>query len=49
VHTVLTAPRSERELRENIAAVRSGPLSDDDVRFVREFGDVVHNQKKWFL
>jgi len=49
VHTVLTAPRSERELRANIAAVRQGPLDEDDLKFMREFGDVVHNQKKWFM
>lgn len=49
VHTVLTAPRSERELRENIAAVRQGPLGEEDLAFMRTFGDVVHNQKKWFI
>ncbi|MBI5474459.1 MAG: aldo/keto reductase [Ignavibacteriae bacterium] len=49
VHTVLTAPRNERELRENIAAVQQGPLPEDDMKFMREFGDVVHNQKKWFM
>jgi aryl-alcohol dehydrogenase-like predicted oxidoreductase len=49
VHTVLTAPRNERELRENIAAVRQGPLNDEDLSFMRTFGDVVHAQKKWFM
>jgi aryl-alcohol dehydrogenase-like predicted oxidoreductase len=49
VHTVLTAPRSERELRENVAAVRQGPLEDGDMKFMREFGDAVHGQNKWFM
>ncbi|MFH1881364.1 MAG: aldo/keto reductase [Planctomycetota bacterium] len=49
VHTVLTAPRNERELRENIAAVRQGPLNEEDMTFMREFGDAVHDQKKWFM
>jgi aryl-alcohol dehydrogenase-like predicted oxidoreductase len=49
VHSVLTAPRSERELRENIAAVRLGPLSDEDMKFIREFGDEVYKQKRWFM
>jgi aryl-alcohol dehydrogenase-like predicted oxidoreductase len=49
VQTVLTAPRSERELRENIAAVQLGPLSDDDMKFMRYFGDEVYKQKKWFM
>lgn len=49
VHSVLTAPRSVRELRENIAAVQKGPLDEDDMKFMREFGDAVYNQKKWFM
>lgn len=49
VHAVLTAPRSERELRENIAAVEQGPLSEEDMRFMREFGDAVHAQGNWFM
>jgi len=49
VHTVLTAPRNERELRENIAAVRQGPLGEEDMAFMRGFGDVVHSRKKWFM
>lgn len=49
VHVVLTAPRNERELRENIAAVAKGPLDEEDMTFMREFGDAVYNQKKWFM
>lgn len=49
VHAVLTAPRSERELRENIAAVQQGPLHDEDMKFMREFGDAVYTQRKWFM
>jgi aryl-alcohol dehydrogenase-like predicted oxidoreductase len=49
VHTVLTAPRNERELRENAAAARQGPLNCDDMTFIRDFGDAVYNQKKWFM
>jgi len=49
VHCVLTAPRNERELRENIAVVRQGPLNEEDLAFMRTFGDVVHSQKRWFM
>ncbi len=49
VHVVLTAPRNERQLRENIAAVRMGPLDHDDMEFMRAFGDAVHDEKKWFM
>ncbi len=49
VHSILTAPRSERELRENIAAVHKGPLDEEDMNFMREFGDAVYKQKSWFM
>lgn len=49
VHTVLTGPRNIRQLRENLAAIKEGPLSEEDVAFMRTFGDAVHNQKKWFM
>ena len=49
VHTVLTAPRNERELRDNIAAIHQGPLGEEDMKFMRDFGDAVYHQKKWFM
>ncbi|MEW6511049.1 MAG: aldo/keto reductase [Bacteroidota bacterium] len=49
VHVALTAPRSERQLRENLEAVQKGPLAEDDLRFMREFGDAVHEQRKYFM
>lgn len=49
VDVCLTGPRSVRELRENLAAVGQGPLSEDEMRFMREFGDMVHHTKKWFM
>jgi aryl-alcohol dehydrogenase-like predicted oxidoreductase len=49
VHAVLTAPRSEQELRENAAAVRQGPLDEEDMKFMHAFGDAVHKQQKWFM
>jgi aryl-alcohol dehydrogenase-like predicted oxidoreductase len=49
VHVCLTAPRSRRELEENLAAVRQGPLAEDDHAFLCRFGDAVHAHSKWFL
>jgi aryl-alcohol dehydrogenase-like predicted oxidoreductase len=49
VHVCLTAPRSVREFDENLAAVRQGPLSEEEMRFMQEFGDAVHAMKKWFM
>jgi aryl-alcohol dehydrogenase-like predicted oxidoreductase len=49
VHVCLTAPRNQRQLQENIDAVRQGPLSEDDMHFMKEFGDAVYRQYKWFM
>ncbi|MBI2060979.1 MAG: aldo/keto reductase [Nitrospirae bacterium] len=49
VDVCLTAPRNRKELGENLAAVRRGPLTDDDLGFMRQFGDAVHHTKKWFM
>jgi len=49
VHVCLTAPRSLREFEENLAALRDGSLSEDDMQLMRDFGDAVHRQKKWFM
>jgi aryl-alcohol dehydrogenase-like predicted oxidoreductase len=49
VHVCLTAPRSVREFDENLAAVRQGPLSEEEMHFMQEFGDAVHAMRKWFM
>jgi aryl-alcohol dehydrogenase-like predicted oxidoreductase len=49
VHVCLTAPRSLKELLENLDAVKQGPLPDEEMRFMREFGEAVHRQRKWFM
>lgn len=42
VDVVLCGPRTAAEWRENLAAVREGPLPDAEVAWMREFGRVVH-------
>ena len=42
VDVVLAGPRSAAELRENLAALDMGPLSPDEMGFMREFGRAVH-------
>jgi aryl-alcohol dehydrogenase-like predicted oxidoreductase len=49
VHVCLTAPSNLRQFKENLAAMRQGPLSAEDMRFMCEFGDAVHAMKKWFM
>jgi aryl-alcohol dehydrogenase-like predicted oxidoreductase len=49
VHVCLTAPSNMRQLEENIDALRQGPLSEEEMDFMREFGDAVHHTKRWFM
>jgi aryl-alcohol dehydrogenase-like predicted oxidoreductase len=49
VDLALTAPRSEEELLENLAAIRQGPLSEEEMAFLRRFGDAVHTRQRWFM
>jgi aryl-alcohol dehydrogenase-like predicted oxidoreductase len=49
VHACLTAPRSTRELEENLDALREGPLSEEEMKFMRKYGESVHHSKKYFM
>ena len=49
VSVCLNLPSNERQFRENLAAVRLGPLPEDEMRFMREYGDVVHAHAGWFM
>jgi aryl-alcohol dehydrogenase-like predicted oxidoreductase len=49
VDVCLTAPNNLRQLEENLNAIRQGPLADDEMRFMQDFGDAVYNRKKWFM
>ena len=49
VDVCLTAPSNEKHFSENLAAVRQGPLSSDEMAFMREYGDLVHSKKNWFM
>lgn len=46
VHVCMTAPTNLRQLEENFASLDDGPLSETEMRRMREFGDVVHG---WFM
>jgi aryl-alcohol dehydrogenase-like predicted oxidoreductase len=49
VDVVLTAPRNERELEENLREARRGALPDDEMAFMRRFGAHVHDRAGWFM
>ena len=49
VDVCLTAPSNAEQLEANLAAVHAGPLSDDDMAYLRDFGDTVHRTAGWFM
>jgi aryl-alcohol dehydrogenase-like predicted oxidoreductase len=49
VHVCLTAPSNRTQLEENISALKAGPLSVDEMRFMQEFGEKIYNQNKYFM
>ena len=46
VDVCLTAPRNMQELEENLAAVREGPLSGEQLKSMEDFGDAVYRATK---
>jgi len=49
VDLVLTAPSNLKQLKQNLAALDQGPLSEQDLSFMRDFGDLVRAKNKRFL
>ena len=49
VNVCLMAPRSGRELLDNLAALKQGPVTEEERRFLCEFGDAVHRRAGWFM
>jgi aryl-alcohol dehydrogenase-like predicted oxidoreductase len=43
VDVVLTGPRNTDELRQNLAAVEKGPLSAEELGWMRRLGKAVHH------
>jgi aryl-alcohol dehydrogenase-like predicted oxidoreductase len=49
VNVCLTAPGNVEELEENLQSLQAGPLSGEEMMFIKKFGDAVHHTKKWFM
>lgn len=47
VHVVLTGPKNRDQLKENLAILNQGPLSDEELAWVRDYGRKVKVAKKW--
>jgi aryl-alcohol dehydrogenase-like predicted oxidoreductase len=49
VDLVLTGPKNRRELQENLNGIREkGPLSEEENRWIRDFGGIVHSGSSRF-
>jgi aryl-alcohol dehydrogenase-like predicted oxidoreductase len=49
VHVCLTAPSNRKQLEANLRDIRRGRLDEDEMRFMREFGDEVYRRYKYFM
>jgi aryl-alcohol dehydrogenase-like predicted oxidoreductase len=49
VHICLMAPSNVRQFESNLAEIRRGPLAQDEMRFMLDFGDVVYANYKYFM
>jgi aryl-alcohol dehydrogenase-like predicted oxidoreductase len=48
VDVCLTAPTNRNQLEDNLKAVAKGPLAEDEMRFMRRFGDAVHDRRDMY-
>lgn len=46
VHVVLTGPQNREQLRQNLDAIRQGPLAPDEINWVRQYGKLVKSKKR---
>lgn len=46
VHLVLTGPKNREQLKENLAALNDGPLSTEELQWIRDYGLKVKAAKK---
>jgi aryl-alcohol dehydrogenase-like predicted oxidoreductase len=46
VHVVLTGPQNREQLRQNLNAIKQGPLEPDEMNWVRQYGQLVKSKKK---
>lgn len=49
VHICLMAPRSLRQFEENMRRIDAGPLPEEEMAGMREFGDAVYRRHGWFM
>lgn len=46
VHVCLMAPGNQKQFERNLAEIRRGPLEEENMQFMRAFGDLVDHQRR---
>ena len=46
VHVVLTGPRNREQLRQNLDAIKQGPLEPDEMNWIRQYGRLFKSKKR---
>ncbi|MDP8208720.1 MAG: aldo/keto reductase [Candidatus Electryonea clarkiae] len=49
VHACFTAPTNLKQLEENLRELEKGPMNEEELSFICEFGDAVYRQKMGFF
>jgi aryl-alcohol dehydrogenase-like predicted oxidoreductase len=49
IHVCLTAPSTLEQFDSNLTEIRKGPLSEEEMTFMNDFGSAVYRAKKWFM
>lgn len=46
VHIVLTGPQNRDQLQKNMEAIRQGPLSPEEIAWIKRYGELVRRKKR---
>lgn len=49
VDVCMMAPTNEKQLVSNLKEISAGSLSEEEMDFMKKFGDAVYNRKQWFM
>jgi aryl-alcohol dehydrogenase-like predicted oxidoreductase len=49
VHVCLMAPQNLKQFQQNLSEIRRGRLPEDEMKFMRDFGDIVYGRKPYFM
>ena len=46
IHIVLTGPKDREQLKSNLAALQKGPLNDEELQWIRRYGQILRTKRK---